>query len=377
MSDNTRIDGKHRDDDAAPGTPRLDRASLLALTGAATAGALALPQLAFGESTRSAVSPSTNRGPAKTIAVGFIYGANPSVTDIFVGLRNAAELVGWKTKLFVSYANAESALTLEKEIEQAITVKPDVLITGMWYPNAQPLMLKARKQGIYVMAANVADPATVTKLGIPFAGQDFVAAGETLGQAIAGELLKRGKKDGVILSGNGAPGALPIEQRIQGIKQGTQKFNKANGTNFSNDTLNDQSPVDLGKSVLLYKTKLTQLGKKFVAFAGTGTETGTANIKVAQTLGWKPGQYIIGTFDTGPSINPAIRSGLVQFAMDQQFFLSGLMSGFHAWLAVNRMFTPLTVYNTGSAYVTPKTIGQVDTRDAAVAQLRKAYGFKV
>jgi ABC-type sugar transport system substrate-binding protein len=135
--------------------------------------------------------------------------------------------------------------------------------------------------------------------------------------------------------------------------------------------------VDLGKSVLLYKTKLTQLGKKFVALAGTGTETGTANIKVAQTLGWKPGQYVMGTFDTGASINPAIRSGLIQFAMDQQFFMSGLVSGFHAWVAVNRLFTPLTVYNTGSAYVTPKTIAAVDKRDAGVARLRKAYGFKV
>ena len=46
---------------------------------------------------------------------------------------------------------------------------------------------------------------------------------------------------------------------------------------------------------------------------------------------WKPGQYVIGTFDTGPSINDAIRQGITQFAMDQQFFYQGIVAGFQAW----------------------------------------------
>jgi ribose transport system substrate-binding protein len=368
----TREDHADRREVTAEDRRGISRKSLLALGGAAGAG-LMLPG---ADLARAAASPTQNKGPKQTVAISFIFGANPSVTAVLAGFRNVAELVGWKVHNYISYAQAESALTLEKVLEEGLTSKPDIFVTGMWFNNAAPAMKKAKDAGAYVMAVNVADPAVTAKLGYPFVGQDFVAAGETLGNTIAGELLKRGTKTGVILSGNAAPGALPIEQRIKGIKLGTQQFNKAHGTSFSNDVLNDDAATDLGKSVSQYQAKLTQLGKKFVAFAGTGTETGTANIKVAQTLRWKPGQYVVGTFDTGPSINDAIRDGITQFAMDQQFFYQGIVAGFQAWAALNRGGTPILDYNTGSSVVTKATIAAVAKRDTMVAKLQSAYGLK-
>ena len=127
----------------------------------------------------------------------------------------------------------------------------------------------------------------------------------------------------------------------------------------------------------MYQAKVRQLGDKLVAFANTSTQTSIANYKLAQQNKWKPGQYVMGGFDTAPDINAAIRDGYLSFTLDQQFFSQGYIALMLAWQKLERNFTPPAVYDTGNAVVTKANIAAIDARDKAIITLAKRYGLKV
>jgi simple sugar transport system substrate-binding protein len=305
------------------------------------------------------------------------YASCPCVGVIQVGFHNAAELTGWDYQgILTAPTVTDSAETLNQTYSQAIAAKPDAIGGGMWFPTAAQQAKKAISQGIYFIAVNTPDSTFVSQTGTPYVGQDLFAGGELCAKLICDELVKKGKKTGVILTGNVSPGSVPIDTRYAGIQAGTTAYNKAHGTGFTNQEFPDQS-TDLAQSIPLYQAKVKQLGSKLVALANTSTQTAIANYKLAQQMNWKPGQYVMGGFDTAPDINQAIKEGYLLFTLDQQFFAQGFITLIQAWQKLARNFNPPPVYDTGNAVVSKANIAEINQRDNAIIQLASRYGLKV
>src|SRR5207247_2022378 len=145
---------------------------------------------------------------------------------------------------------------------------------------------------------------------------------------MAALILAQGKKSGTIIGGNEAPGGSSILARFKGAGQAIGEFNKANGTSFAIINMPDYA-VDQAKGVATYKAKILQLGKNLAGILTLGFDSTALMPSVGKAAGLKPGQLVIGGFDTGPSVGVAIQQNWVQFTMDQQFYSQGSLSG---WL---------------------------------------------
>jgi simple sugar transport system substrate-binding protein len=353
----------------------ISRTDLLALSLAAGGGFLlggAAPAAAAIE--RGEGHPG--QGPARKMIGALGYGTCPCVQVIQVGFKNAAELVGWRYQGILAPEVDQNAENLNRTYQQAIAAKPAAIGGGMWFPTAAQQAKRAMKQGIYFIAVNTPDNAFVKANGVAFVGQDLYQGGVLAGRLICEQLLKDGKKTGLILTGNVSPGSVPIEERFRGIKDGTAAFNKEKGTKFTNEQFPDQS-ADLARALPVYKAKIAQVGKRLVALANTSTQTSIANYKIAQELKWKPGEIVMGGFDTDPVINQAIRTGYLLFTLDQQFFSQGFFALMLAWQKLNRAFNPPAVFDTGNAIVNKSNIKAIDARDNAIRVLARRYGLKV
>ncbi|MEX1124945.1 MAG: substrate-binding domain-containing protein [Acidimicrobiia bacterium] len=292
-----------------------------------------------------------------------------------VGARNAAELVGWEYQGLVS-SETDSPDTLNATYEQALTLQPDVLLGGMWFDPAEPQAEAAIESGIPFIAVNTARTEWLAENNVPYVGQDLYLGGVLVGRTVAQQLVDKGVTEGLILTGNVSPGSLPIEERFRGIADGAAAFNSENSTNFATEQFPDES-ADLARSVPIYQAKITEVGDDLVALAGTSTQTHIANYRVAQELGWEPGEYVIGGFDTDPLINEAIREGYSMFTIDQQFFAQGFIAGIQAWQWVERGMVPPAIYDTGNSVVRADNIEAIDERDQKLNELAGVYGIRL
>jgi len=366
-----------RKDDAVVGAGdnAISRTELLAVSAAAGGGILlAGAGGALASPSKAHASPA--QGPKRKMIGALGYGTCPCVQIIQVGFKNAAELVGWDYQGILAPEVDQNAENLNRTYQQAIAAKPAAIGGGMWFPTAAQQAKRAIQQGIYFIAVNTPDNAFVSANHITFVGQDLYQGGVLAGTLLAEQLVKNGKKTGLILTGNVSPGSVPIEERYRGIKDGTAAFNKKNGTQFTNEQFPDQS-ADLARSLPIYKAKLAQVGSKLVALANTSTQTSIANYKIAQELKWKPGQIVMGGFDTDPVINQAIRQGYHLFTLDQQFFSQGFFALMLAWQKLARSLNPPAVFDTGNAVVNKSNIKAIDARDNAIRSLAKRYGIKM
>jgi ABC-type sugar transport system substrate-binding protein len=364
-----------RDDIVGSGEHAMNRGELLALSLAAGGGIMLGGAGGALASTRAATN-TPGQGPKKKMIGALGYGTCPCVQVIQVGFKNAAELVGWEYQGILAPEVDQNAENLNRTYQQAITAQPAAIGGGMWFPTAAQQAKRAIAKGIYFISVNTPDNAFIKANRISFVGQDLYQGGVLAGTLICEQLVKNGKKTGLILTGNVSPGSVPIEERFRGIKDGTTAFNKAHGTKFTNQQFPDQS-ADLAQSLPIYKAKITQVGSKLVALANTSTQTSIANFKIAQELKWKPGQIVMGGFDTDPVINQAIQQGYHLFTLDQQFFSQGFFGLMLTWQKLTRGFNPPPVFDTGNSVVNKSNIKAIDARDNAIRALAKRYGLKV
>jgi simple sugar transport system substrate-binding protein len=349
-----------------------------AVLGAGAAGGLGLavlggagPALARGQ--RNAVAAR------KAAATGLLMyvpaqGGN-FLLGIEVGFHEALTPLGWRFQTLIPPTNATAADEI-KLIQQAIIRKPDALAVA--YPGSGAGVAQihqAHQQLKFVIVTNQGDEPFRRNEGLTLVGQDVFAAGGVAGTRLCELILASGKKSGTIIGGNEAPGGASILARYKGAQQAIAAFNKANNTSFSIINMPDFA-VDQAKGVATYKAKYLQLGKNLAGILTLGFDSTNLMPTFGRTVGLKPGQVVIGGFDTGPSVGQAIKDGWVAFTMDQQFYSQGSISGWLAWQAVERAQVPPLDVNTGAAIVDKKRVEAVLARDVKMEELAKKYGFK-
>jgi ABC-type sugar transport system substrate-binding protein len=328
------------------------RSELLKL-GAVVGGGLGMLPLLAG-----AASAAPNRAVAgKPKVIFVVHDNNPFFVPVRFGFERFGKMAGWKTQ-WVGPPKQDTQDTVNLQAN-ALTAKPaGVIFTRIDTSSFDANIRRAQQLGIKVILSNVAS-AGYQKLGVGFVGQDFVPAGRVHGQQAAKWAQKlTGKKSGLIVLGNFAPGNSALEQRIQGTKQGIAAYNKANGTNYTTDVLVTSS--DQAEAIGRIDAKYRKDKDKIVGWAMSEFTNEFVAIW-ARSKGLK-GKFSNGGFDLIKPVLDAIKSGYSQWAIGQNPFAQGFIAS--ALLSME-LFPgyPAFTYDTGAEVIDNTNINFVIKRE--------------
>jgi ABC-type sugar transport system substrate-binding protein len=254
------------------------------------------------------------------------------------------------------------------QMDEAISARPDVIVTELESPGMVSGFQRALERGITVVIVDQVVGAEAAKLGLGHISQDPEALGQLNGLQAA-EWAERisGKKDGVILIGNGNPGSALIEALQISTEAGVAAYNQERATHFTTESFADSAFDDIATSISKYSYHLEQKGDDLVAMVGLGGASGIAIWKTMQENDIAPGKRIAaGSTDIFPDQQTGIEEGYLQWGIDQDFLVMGFLSAVAAWLQVEHGYP---AWRIGSP-------GQVITR-ANVAEARKRTGLWV
>jgi simple sugar transport system substrate-binding protein len=262
------------------------------------------------EQTTGGVQAGKANTPAITIAM-ITHGApGDTFWDI---IRKGAESASAKDNVTFKYSADPSSGNQANLIQSAIDSKVDgIAVTLPDPPALAAVVQKAIAAGIPVVAFNAGIGAYAQSGALSYFGSDESLAGETGGKRAAADGFKK------VLCVVQFQGQVQLEARCDGVKQG---FGGAYDKIYVNgaDRPSEQSTM---------AAKLKQ--DPTIDFIVTlGAPDALAAINAIKDSGSKAK---LGTFDFNPQIPPKIKSGELQWAVDQQPFLQGYLSIDSLWL---------------------------------------------
>jgi ABC-type sugar transport system substrate-binding protein len=258
-------------------------------------------------------------------------------------------------------------------VNNAIAAKADVILTSLESAGLVTAFQHGINQGVIMVIVDqgIEDEARKLKLGI--INQDEYNAGLINGTAAATFAQKlTGKKDGVIVLGNGNPGSTSIDKRQNGSEEGIKRYNQAHGTKYAFEAFPDGSFGELTESIQKWTAQINEKGDSLVAAIGTGNPTPI--YQAMQELAMKPGSIAVGSTDIPPAHQKAITEGWVQWGIDQQFYLMGFFAAAAAYARIEGGY-PYPTIRTGGELVTADNLKGVADRTAIWLNKAKKYGF--
>jgi ABC-type sugar transport system substrate-binding protein len=292
-------------------------------------------------------------------------------TAMQVGIREFCGMVGWS---YQRLGNPDySAENHVEQVNNAIAGGADVIITELESPALSAAFQRGIDAGVTMVIADQGIEEEAKNFGLGIIGEDGFNAGVINGTQAATFAQKlTGKKDGVIVLGNGNPGSDLIEKRQAGSKLGIENYNKANGTNFTFDPYPDSEFGELTESVQKWTAKIDLYKDKLVAAIGTGNAIPI--VKAFQEHGYKPGQIAIGSPDIPPAHQKAIADGWMQWGEDQHFYLMGFYAASSGWAKAERLYSGPTIH-TGGELVRKEDLKAVGPRTDLWISKAKSYGI--
>jgi ABC-type sugar transport system substrate-binding protein len=292
-------------------------------------------------------------------------------TAMQVGMREFCGMVGWS---YQRLGNPDySAENHVEQVNNAIAGGADVIITEIESPALSAAFQRGIDAGVTMVIADQGMEDEAKNFGLGIIGEDGFNAGLINGTQAATFAQKlTGKKDGVIVLGNGNPGSDLIEKRQAGSKLGIENYNKANGTSYIFDPFPDSEFGDITESVQKWTAKIDLHKDRLVAAIGTGNA-----IPIVQAFrehGYKPGQIAIGSPDIPPAHQKAIADGWMQWGEDQHFYMMGFYAASSAWAKAERQF-PYPTIRTGGELVRKEDLKVVGPRTDLWISRAKAYGI--
>jgi simple sugar transport system substrate-binding protein len=320
----------------------MSRRALLAGALAGGVGAMALPGLA-GEALASS-----------TTAAG-VYPAHPKWRFVFVnhvttnpffvptryGAEDACTLVNCKYQ----WTGSQTAKTTEmvNAMNVAISGKADGIAVCVVDPHAfDAVTAKALTAGIPVVSYN-ADGSTANKR-LAYIGQDLFQSGVAMGRRIA-TLVPKGGRIGLFIA---TPGQSNIQPRIDGA----QSALKGKGYKIDVITTGADVPGELSKVEAYYQGHKDVKGMFAVDAGSTQGIAQTMQKFKLNTKGVKGGGY-----DLLPITLQLIKSGVLDFTIDQQPYLQGFQPVMQLFLykLSGGLMAPSTT-NTGLLFVTKDNV---------------------
>jgi len=276
--------------------------------------------------------------------VAFITHAAPG--DTFWDLvRKGAEAAAAKDNVELQYSGDPDGAGQANLVQTAIDAKVDGIAVTLAKPDAVAANVnKATAAGIPVVALNGGIDVwqTATKGVLGYFGQDEKIAGEAAGQKLNQLGAKR------VMCVIQEQGHVGLEARCQGLKDkfsGTTEKIYITGTDMPGSQTTMTSKLQQDKGIDYVMT----LGAPFALAAVKSVKDAGSSAKVA-------------TFDTNKELIGAIKSGDVQFAVDQQPYLQGYLSVDSLWLYKTNGNTigggQATL--TGPAFIDKSNVGAVE-----------------
>jgi len=331
-------------------TGTYSRRTLLAFGATAGAGLGLLPLLPDP----AAATAATGRTP-KVIFV--VHDNNPFFVPVRFGFEKFGRMAGWKTQ-WVGPPSQSTPDTVNLQAN-ALSARPDaVIFTRIDTSSFDANIRRAQQQGIKIILSNVAS-AGYQKLGVGFVGQDFIPAGEICGQQAATYAQQlTGRKSGLIVLCNGAPGNSALEQRIVGMRQGIGLYNSAHGTSFTTTVL--VTAFEQSAAIGRIDAEYTRNGAKIVGWAHAGIDHQyTASWAASKGLTRK---FSIGGFDLVAPILNDIKKGTIQYTIGQNPYAQGWVASALLSMELDPGY-PAFTYDTGAEVVDASNITAVIARE--------------
>ena len=320
----------------------MSRRALLAGALAGGAGAMALPAFAGEALASSAAAAGVYPAHPKW---RFVFVNHVTTNPFFVPTRYGAEDACTLVKCKYQWTGSQTAKTTEmvNAMNVAISGKADGIAVCVVDPHAfDAVTAKALAAGIPVVSYN-ADGSTANKR-LAYIGQDLFQSGVAMGQRIA-TLVPKGGRIGLFIA---TPGQSNIQPRIDGA----QSVLKGKGYKIDVITTGADLPGELSKVGAYYQGHKDVKGMFAVDAGSTQGIAQTMEKYKLHTKGVKGGGY-----DLLPITLQLIKSGVLDFTIDQQPYLQGFQPVMQLFLykLSGGLMAPSTT-NTGLLFVTKDNV---------------------
>lgn len=305
----------------------------------------------------AATAPVAGGGAQSGRKVVFVvHDRNPFFAPVQAGFESFAAAMGWEAQ-FTGPPAFDVQATVDMQTN-ALNGSPDgVIFTRPDDSAFDDNIERAIEEGVAVVLSNVAGN-DFERFRIGFAGQNFVAAGRVAGEQIARFAQERsGETSGVIVAGNFSPGNSALEERIQGIEQGVEAANEANGTSFTVETL--VTSTDEARAISAIDARYRRdpvVGWAMSAFDHQYVSTWAKSNDLV-------GQFGVGGFDLVGPVLEGIADGSIDFSLGQNPYAQGWVAAAMVAMAIEPGF-PGSVVDTGAEIVDASNIAAIQEREA-------------
>lgn len=200
-------------------------------------------------------------------------------------------------------------------INQAVAQGVDGIAIPVWVPEAQvPALQAAAKKGITIMMYNSGQQVKEEVKGVNYFGSDEFVAGVAGGEYMA----KAGAKK--ILCHIQVPGAINLETRCNGVKEGAEK----NGAEVVVLRVPANLDGDITGTAEAIKSELVgdQSIDAVITLAAWASDAATNAVAQIGAVD----RVRVGTFDMNPAVLDRIAKGTQTMAIDQQPYLQGFLA---------------------------------------------------
>ena len=227
-------------------------------------------------------------------------------------IKNGIELAGEQMGVTVEYRNPPTGdlADMARIIEQATASKPNGIITTLAdFDVLSGPIRDAVDQGINVIIMNSGTPEQTREVGaLMFVGQPEYDAGFAAGLRAKGDGIKS------FLCVNHVISNAVVAERCRGFADGL-------GIELGNSMLDSgQDPAEIKNRVLAYLSA----NPKTEAILTLGPTSADPTMLALEENGLA-GDIYFGTFDLGDNIVKGIKSGVIQWGIDQQPFLQAYL----------------------------------------------------
>jgi len=322
-----------------------ERRSVLRALGIGGGAALAASALAACSSSRTSNSTGTIGDFPKTSGWKFAFVNHVTTNSFFAptqsGMKDAAALLGLPAP---TWTGSENGVVSEmvNAFQTAIAAKVDGIAIPLTDSNAFIAPTKqALEAGIPVIAYNANASGNY---GLTYVGQDLYQSGYQMGLKIASEVAS-----GDVLVGISQPGSLNVQPRLDGIKAAL----KAQAPSVTVHTV-DTGAAQSGELSAMESAYQGLKSAKGIYAVDAGS---TAAIAQMITKYGISGQVHAGGFDLLEDTITGVKSGALDFTIDQSAYLQGFLPVLYMFMyrmTGSLVFPPAT--DTGLTFVTSSNV---------------------
>jgi simple sugar transport system substrate-binding protein len=339
-------------------------------TSAAATTAAAPATTAAGAATTAAAATTTAAAAATTVkatAAGGLEsglgsrGKNRKVvfvmdnppTDVFwgtiqTGAKDAAKL--YNIDLEVAFTTEGADAAKYNELIGTSAAKKPAAIAVVIRDESQftENVCAAKKAGVVVMAYNVLAPGKVRDCVEGFIGQDFIAAGELIGDRMVKEA---GIKEGdLVLLPVEQPDASYAKERGTGVKKALDKV-KAKYEVIQAGAKGDAEALENMTQWLIGHPTV----KAIIPMGGTPHRNALKALEAAKL---DPAKVIVGGFDISKPITDGIAAGTIKAAVTQEPYIQGFQTVAELAIFIDFGIQPFSI-NTGAGIVDKANVATV------------------